>query len=301
MVREPAQKIDTLMIDELRNVLFPAGRHNGLDLASMNIQRGRDHGLPDFNSVRKLLGLKAYTTFSEITKNKKIAAKLESLYKQINNIDLWVGGLAEDHKEGSELGETFHFIFREGVLRVRDGDRLWYENIMTKEEIEMVNNLTLSKIIKLNSGVKDVPYNVFFSTKHCKDVINHKCIPHKPVALPDVEVKLKTLKNKGDTLEKELSNAKQRHTEKTEELEGKNTKLSVLSGLLGAVILVIVLVIAMVFCRRNGKFFRDRSSLTKKFNGEMTPEDNGCVFENKYASNGDASNGKRNQHIGINA
>ena len=82
---------------------------------------------------KRIIYSTAYTTFSEITKNKKVAAKLASLYKQIDNIDLWVGGLAEDHKEGSELGETFHVIFREGVLRVRDGDRLWYENIMTKE------------------------------------------------------------------------------------------------------------------------------------------------------------------------
>ena len=59
----PAQKIDTLMVDELRNALFPVGRGNGLDLAAMNIQRGRDHGLPDFNSVRKYLGLKGITLY----------------------------------------------------------------------------------------------------------------------------------------------------------------------------------------------------------------------------------------------
>ena len=59
--------------------------------------------------------------------------KLQELYKDINNIDLWVGGLAEDHMFGSELGETFHTIFLEGILRVRDGDRFWYERIMSKE------------------------------------------------------------------------------------------------------------------------------------------------------------------------
>ena len=59
--------------------------------------------------------------------------KLQELYKEINNIDLWVGGLAEDHLPGSDLGETFHAIFLEGILRVRDGDRLWYERIMPKE------------------------------------------------------------------------------------------------------------------------------------------------------------------------
>ena len=51
--------------------------------------------------------LEGLTSFSEITEDSDVASKMKEVYQDINNIDLWVGGLAEDHEEGSELGPTF--------------------------------------------------------------------------------------------------------------------------------------------------------------------------------------------------
>ena len=72
----------------------------------------------------------AYRSFDEITSDKDTIAKLRAVFKDISRVDLWVGGLAEDHLEGSELGETFHKIIKDQFTKLRDGDRFWYQNIL---------------------------------------------------------------------------------------------------------------------------------------------------------------------------
>ncbi|XP_020605845.1 thyroid peroxidase-like [Orbicella faveolata] len=176
-VKQVAQEVDLKMVDAMRNALFPSGPKLGSDLASKNIQRGRDHGLPDYNSARKALDLRGLSSFSEITKDSKTATKIEDLYQDINDIDLWVGGLAEDHESGSELGPTFRAIIMKNFLRIRDGDRFWYERYLSQEEIDKVHSLTLGKIIRLNTEFKSAPDNVFFSTDYCSGVTDFQCVP----------------------------------------------------------------------------------------------------------------------------
>ena len=57
-IRHPTQEIDVKIVDELRNFMFMKNGI-GLDLAAINIQRGRETGIPDYNTVRQKLGLKS--------------------------------------------------------------------------------------------------------------------------------------------------------------------------------------------------------------------------------------------------
>ncbi|MCB1236960.1 MAG: peroxidase, partial [Verrucomicrobiae bacterium] len=121
-----AQEIDTRLIDEVRNFLFGPPGAGGFDLASLNIQRGRDHGIADYNQVRVDYGLSPVTSFDEISSDPNVAAALEALYGTVDNIDAWVGGLAEDHVPGASVGELVQTVLADQFARIRDGDRFWY-------------------------------------------------------------------------------------------------------------------------------------------------------------------------------
>lgn len=154
-----AQEVDTLIVDDVRNFLFGPPGAGGLDLAALNIQRGRDHGFKDYNSVREAMGLTKVTDFSDITSDVVLQGKLSTLYGSVDNIDLFVGGLAEDPLAGNMLGELLHTIVSEQFTRLRDGDRFWYEGRFTPEEIEAINATSLSDIITRNTDIDHLQYH----------------------------------------------------------------------------------------------------------------------------------------------
>ncbi|MEZ5944458.1 MAG: peroxidase family protein [Planctomycetaceae bacterium] len=159
-----AQEVDAYVIDDIRNFLFGPPGSGGLDLASLNIQRGRDHGLPSYNQARLDLGLEAVTSFDQITSDPELAAKLEAVYGSVDNVDVWVGGLAEDHVPGSSMGELFTAVIADQFSRIRAGDRFWYQNTFSGKELQQIERTTLKDVIERNTGVRGLQENVFYST-----------------------------------------------------------------------------------------------------------------------------------------
>ena len=77
-------------------------------LASLNVNRGRDHGLQGYNSYRSLCGLKYATHFDDLDNiPREIRAKLERVYDSVDDIDLFTGGTSELPIEGGVVGPTF--------------------------------------------------------------------------------------------------------------------------------------------------------------------------------------------------
>lgn len=155
------QEVDANVIDDLRNFLFGAPGSGGLDIVSLNIQRGRDHGLADYNSTREAFGLKPKRHFLEITRNIDLARRLQNTYSDINQVDLWVGALCEEHLPGKSVGETMYKILKTQFEVLRDGDRFWYERYLTASMIKELKQTYLSDVILRNTNIKNLRKNIF--------------------------------------------------------------------------------------------------------------------------------------------
>jgi peroxidase len=145
------QAIDPLIVDDVRNFLFGPPGAGGFDLASLNVQRGRDHGLPDYNSVRVAYGLPPKASFDAVSADAARAAALESVYGTVDRIDPWVGGLAEDPLPGALVGELVATVLREQFLRLREGDRFYYTRVFPPSTVRIIERRKLSRVIRRNT------------------------------------------------------------------------------------------------------------------------------------------------------
>ncbi|XP_026681659.1 peroxidase-like [Diaphorina citri] len=90
------------------------------------------------------------------TMAKSTIAKLKSLYKKVDDIDLIVGGIAEVAQDGAIVGPTFRCILAEQFIRTRAGDRFFYDNpgqpsSFTKPQLDEIRKVSLARVMCDNS------------------------------------------------------------------------------------------------------------------------------------------------------
>ncbi|XP_076335624.1 uncharacterized protein LOC143238887 [Tachypleus tridentatus] len=153
---DPTPSFDTQVTKAVTRHLFEdKNKHfSGLDLVSLNLQRGRDHGIRPYNDYREFCNITRASSFEDLVQDmpEDIVKKLSLVYRSVDDIDLFTGGLAELAVPGGLVGPTFACIIGFQFQKLRRCDRFWYENAnvvvrFTKQQLQEIRKVTLAKII----------------------------------------------------------------------------------------------------------------------------------------------------------
>ncbi len=155
LYRQTQEKIDLKLVHGVRNFLFGPPGAGGLDLAAMNIQRGRDHGLPFYNTIRDNFGMKKVKSFAEITADATVQKALKDAYGSVEKIDAWIGMLAEDKVPGTSFGPTLHTILSLQFRSIKQADRFYYtrDYQLRKQVRDEITETKISDVIKRNTDI----------------------------------------------------------------------------------------------------------------------------------------------------
>lgn len=142
-----------------------------MDLASLNIQRGRDHGLPPYVEWREPCGLSPITKWEDLDRVmfSTSSRKFRNLYSSVQDVDLFPAGLAEKPVPGGLVGPTFACIIAQQFSNLRKGDRFWYENpnresSFTAAQLQQIRRVSLAQILcKTAESIETIQPFVFLT------------------------------------------------------------------------------------------------------------------------------------------
>ncbi|XP_048775240.2 chorion peroxidase-like [Ostrea edulis] len=164
---EHSQSVDRLKSDQITNHLFERDAGTGGDLIATNINRGRDHGLPNYMEFRKMCGLSTTRTFSGLRDHsRKTRRLLRQVYANVFDMDLFTAGVAEEPLEGAVVGPTFACIIGLQFKALKFGDRFYYENDdsitgFTLAQLDDIKKNTMAQVICRNTNIGKIQTDVF--------------------------------------------------------------------------------------------------------------------------------------------
>jgi hypothetical protein len=122
-----------------------------IDLASIDVLRVRERGVPRYNEFRRLLHLKAYDAFEEMADTPEHAEELKAIYGDVERVDTMVGMFAERKPKGFGFSDTAFRIFILMASRRIESDRFFTRDfraeVYTREGLEWVENNSMRSLL----------------------------------------------------------------------------------------------------------------------------------------------------------
>ncbi len=165
-----AQSYDRHVSVDFTNFLLKDPHKNfGADLIARNIQRSRDHAIPNYGVYRTYCGLSPLgnnwnqrpSEFLEETWQ-----KLRSIYSSPEDIELFPGGLSELPLSGAVSGPTFNCLKAKQFELLKYGDRFFFTHrnqagSFTLNQLQSIKRRNLGDVICENSDIERTTVNVF--------------------------------------------------------------------------------------------------------------------------------------------
>ena len=169
----------SIFVNAVRERLVIEGNIFG-DLMAINIQRARDHGLPGYAHYREVLGLGAVNSFDDISDSfsSEQIARFKAVYKNVKDIDVFPGCIAETPLPGSQLGPVNTHLILKQMQKFREGDRFWYERddhltAFTIKQLDEIRKATMARVMcdNLDGTTRTLPW-VFKTRASGQEVVD---------------------------------------------------------------------------------------------------------------------------------
>ncbi|XP_068156160.1 chorion peroxidase [Drosophila tropicalis] len=159
----PVMQVDRFFSLEVTQKLFEGTAEDkvpvcGLDLVSLNIQRGRDHGIPSYPVFRHHCRLPPVDTWEQMAQavDNYTLDSIKQIYTSPQDVDVYTGALSEPPMEGAIFGPLLSCMVSDQFLRIKLGDSHWYERKVgpqrfTKGQLAEIYKTSLAAIICRNS------------------------------------------------------------------------------------------------------------------------------------------------------
>jgi Animal haem peroxidase len=122
-----------------------------IDLASIDVLRVRERGVPRYNEFRRLLHLRAYDSFEEMADTPEHAADLRRIYSDPEQVDTMIGMYAERKPKGFGFSDTAFRIFILMASRRLESDRFFTRDyrpeVYTQEGLDWVEENSMRTLL----------------------------------------------------------------------------------------------------------------------------------------------------------